>query len=411
MSSTFIEKIEVNKLNPIGDLKIVLGAEKRKHLILTGKNGSGKTTLLKEIAKFLSNLFNNKYESYDNNFKTFERLVGVVQADSDATEGEKVKNRKRLNDYGAWLESFGFSKIGFVNGVSIAEMVKSGKFIIAYFGAKRSATMIRPQGINKVNLDQVYTLDSQANNFFIQYIVNLKAERSFARDDNESDVVNSIDEWFSNFENQLQILFEEPKLKLVFDRSKYNFNLVVEGKSTSAIDTLSDGYSAIMTILTEIIIRMEVTSKGNYSVQGIVLIDELETHLHVDLQKKILPFLINFFPNIQFIVSTHSPFVLSSISDAVICDLQNKIVTEDLSGYSYDALIESYFSSDKYSNILKEKVKRYELLVSEDFLSDENKDELAKLKDYFSYLPKYLSKELNVKLQQIELSIINKSRG
>lgn len=39
------------------------------------------------------------------------------------------------------------------------------------------------------------------------------------------------------------------------------------------------------------------------------LVDEIETHLHVDLQKKVLPFLISFFPKIQFIVTTHSPFV------------------------------------------------------------------------------------------------------
>ena len=91
--------------------------------------------------------------------------------------------------------------------------------------------------------------------------------------------------------------------------------------------------------MTELILRMEAHEVSVYDMQGLVLIDEIETHLHVDLQKKIFPFLTSFFPNIQFIVTTHSPFVLSSISNAVICDLENKMIMQDLTAYSYDALI------------------------------------------------------------------------
>ena len=56
----------------------------------------------------------------------------------------------------------------------------------------------------------------------------------------------------------------------------------------------------------------------------IVLIDEIETHLHLELQKLILPMLTELFPNIQFIVSTHSPFVINSIENATIFDLEKK---------------------------------------------------------------------------------------
>ena len=56
----------------------------------------------------------------------------------------------------------------------------------------------------------------------------------------------------------------------------------------------------------------------------LLLIDEIETHLHLELQKKILSFLTTLFPNIQFIVSTHSPFILNSLENAVIYDLEKK---------------------------------------------------------------------------------------
>src|SRR5690606_16253177 len=126
--------------------------------------------------------------------------------------------------------------------------------------------------------------------------------------------------------------------------------------------TLSDGFAAVISIVAELIIRMEVQNTDAYDLQGIVLIDEIETHLHIDLQKNVLLFLTEFFPKIQFIVTTHSPFVITSISNATICDLEKKIVTTDLSNYSYDAIIESYFGSDKYSYILKEKVEKFEEL-------------------------------------------------
>ena len=196
-------------------------------------------------------------------------------------------------------------------------------------------------------------------------------------------------------------------MKLKFDRKTYNFNILENNKKPYSFNTLSDGYSAIISIVTELLFRMEAHNTKNYNLEGIVLIDEIETHLHVDLQKKVLPFLINFFPRIQFIVTTHSPFILSSVQNAVICDLESKLVTDDLSAYSYDSLIESYFSSDKYSDEVKAKLKSYEKLMLNKNLTESEKEELSFLKDYFSQVPKYSSKELIVKLQQIELQRLN----
>lgn len=85
---------------------------------------------------------------------------------------------------------------------------------------------------------------------------------------------------------------------------------------------MSSGYSAVFDIINDLTMR---TEKRGSDVEGIVLIDEIETHLHLELQKIILPFLIELFPNIQFIVSTHSSFILNSIDNAVIFDLENKI--------------------------------------------------------------------------------------
>jgi len=57
--------------------------------------------------------------------------------------------------------------------------------------------------------------------------------------------------------------------------------------------------------------------------QGIVIIDEIDLHLHPQWQRRIIPQLRKTFPNIQFIVTTHSPLVLESL------DLDNIIVLDN----------------------------------------------------------------------------------
>ena len=91
---------------------------------------------------------------------------------------------------------------------------------------------------------------------------------------------------------------------------------------------------------------------SEYNVEGIVLIDEIETHLHIALQKKIMPFLTKFFPRLQFIITTHSPYILNSISNAKVYDLENCIELEDLYAYSSEDLAEGYFGVDRRTGIL-----------------------------------------------------------
>lgn len=52
---------------------------------------------------------------------------------------------------------------------------------------------------------------------------------------------------------------------------------------------------------------------------------KIETHLHLELQKNIMSLLTTIFHNIQFIVTTHSPFILNSLDNVVIYDLENHI--------------------------------------------------------------------------------------
>lgn len=401
MNDSFITNIFVENSRNIKDLDIPLSKDKRQHLILTGKNGSGKTSLLLEIKKHLDQFDRSNFRHYELQ-KNYKR--SLEQQLLQPNLPDRIQLMRNLKDVNDWFLGFGGTKISFSKPTDVLnDHYTNGELLLAYFDSKRHTNLNIPRGINKIELKKKYNLEERANSNFIQYIVNLKADRSFAKDDNEESVVKKIDDWFSRFENSLKFIFNVDYLELKFDRQSYNFNIHINKQEPFDFSTLSDGYSAIISIVTELLLRMEAHDVKSYDLQGIVIIDEIETHLHVDLQKKILPFLTDFFPNIQFIVTTHSPFVLSSLSNATICDLETRIVTEDLSNYSYDALIESYFRTDKYSKELTEKIRDFEKLVLATELSMEEEDYLRDLRNYFAHSPKYLSDELMVKLQEIEL--------
>lgn len=78
-----------------------------------------------------------------------------------------------------------------------------------------------------------------------------------------------------------------------------------------SIFQLSSGELALISIFGEIIHQAD-NNENNIpleKIKGIVVIDEIEKHLHITLQKEILPKMFALFPNVQFIVSSHSPFL------------------------------------------------------------------------------------------------------
>ena len=110
-------------------------------------------------------------------------------------------------------------------------------------------------------------------------------------------VVKNIEKWFERFEDSLKILLDNDTVSLKYDYKEYNFKIMEEGREPFGLDELSDGYSSLINIVSDLILRMDQNwllenDLSVYDMEGIVLIDELETHFHIELQKKVLPFLI-----------------------------------------------------------------------------------------------------------------------
>lgn len=100
----------------------------------------------------------------------------------------------------------------------------------------------------------------------------------------------------------------------------------VDGNKETPFYNLSAGYQNVLCMAMELAYRSAVLNPelaNAKDTEGIVLIDEIEMHLHPAWQWKIVGALQNTFPNVQFIIATHSPIVLSSAKDSSLYLMKN----------------------------------------------------------------------------------------
>ena len=357
---SFITRIKIMKVRHLENIEICLSDTERRHLLITGKNGSGKTSLLETVADCFKKVITNmdKDSEQTSNSEEFMLLLCAVMNNGVHVVFNTVMNWESFID---------------------------GSFMIAYFPAGRKAGILMAKGVENIKLSNSYDLfDDPAQNL-VKYMVHLKTQQAYARQEGDIQVEENIQAWFNRFEKALRVLLENESIKMEYDYRNYNFLLHQDGRLPFGFNELSDGYSSVIQIVTNLIMRMEQNwllkeELSNYNIEGIALIDELETHLHIELQRKILPFLITFFPRVQFIVSTHSPYVLTSISDATIFDLEKKVSFDDMSSYSINDVSTGYFDSEDYSQKLADKLNRYRELLALSNPSDEERAERAELR-------------------------------
>jgi len=97
------------------------------------------------------------------------------------------------------------------------------------------------------------------------------------------------------------------------------------------VSLLSDGYKCTISLIADIAYRMAILNpqlldKVLTETEGIVLIDEIDLHLHPTWQKRIVKDLMDIFPKLQFIVSTHAPEVINSVKGDSIVRLKDNAV-------------------------------------------------------------------------------------
>lgn len=352
----YIKKIHINELFHLRNIDIPIANEKAPHLIITGKNGSGKTVLLNAMANFLDNISDNT-------------ILGVRKV------GEKL-------DISIEHQQIDMTEINldFLNAPELIYSYQNGDFIMAFYEAARKVKMFEPKNPTKPVLVNRAPIRITSTDQFLNFLSDLKIQEALARNENQINDADEINKWFIDFIGILHQIFQDDDLHLKFNYKDYSFRILSHGKEFKFTE-LSDGYAAILDIVVDLILKMQ--SKNSltraYKKKGIVLIDEVETHLHLEMQKMIMPILTKVFPNIQFIVTTHSPFVLNSLENAVAYDLEHQEVISDLPQYSYEALAEGYFGVSSESSYMKMQLEKLANLLQKGELTDSDKYEIRLL--------------------------------
>jgi len=413
MDRVTIDELHIEKIRHLEDIDIQIPQDgiAPRHLILTGKNGSGKSSLLDAIAGYIDSVCDGSLQglrrrirdkddqyleyrnSYPDNMDDF--ISNLFTMESDLAS---LKHRLQIAQHGIDM-TFNTEDNG-VRGLFL-----SGDCLFAYFHAQRKFEAVVPTSIEKVVFSECYGINDSPRELFVKYLLDLKMTQALALSGGRKERANEISVWFDKLRDVLRDVYEDPTLELEFDEETYRFSICEQGREPFDFNEASDGFSALLDIIVGLMLRM-IRKNGRspeFNMPGIALIDEVENHLHLSLQRRVLPMLTELFPSIQFVVSTHSPFVLSSIANATIYDLETRtLVTDGLSNNTYESIVEGYFNVDQLSGELRDKYDRYKTLATKDVLMDDELLEASELELYLDEIPDYLALGITTEYQKLK---------
>ena len=414
----YIRSIHVNTCHTYTNFNIQLYNYKPfSHLILTGKNGSGKTTILNYINNHLTVMLGIDPDNKGNPADVMAALHHYMRGEYMVGSQQGWKN----------IESFTIKQEQYhkLSGIRINDGISYGpgytksfndldnkRVIFTSFKDRRWTDTIAVETPTKENefIEALNRLDSSEffNKNFQQYLVNKRVNQAFDRLDNKEDDIKLTEIFFDNLTDRLRVIFDDENLVLRFIRERFEITILLSDGREIALKHLPAGLSGLLRVLLDLFIRVDLVRKqaGNnsYDPCGIVLIDEPEVHLHLELQEQVLPILTELFPNIQFVVATHSPAVIASIKNATIFDLTTKEtrISEDTVGRSYSDLMRGHFGlNNEYSGIADELFREADQIIKE--CKDQPEQLKTRLQQFFVENDVYLSPSFRVELESMIL--------
>lgn len=370
------------------DFKLIGNNEKRvkielngKNLIITGENGCGKTRFLRQLHIHLTQVFNRRIQPKEE----VEAELSNYQLKLDKLKPSHPNYMSYINKVKSTtknLERIHNESMDIGDIDSLFELIHQNQLILRFFEANRLASEIANNGnveniSNMKQAGKAEHFNQDLSSKFEKYLVSYYnyASHIIARE-SDPEKVKHINEWFEKVQNDLRILFEDTELVLKYISEEQAFYILQQGKEPYRFNNLSSGYSSILSIYADLLMKVELREISADQLTGFVLIDEIDAHLHVSIQRKIFSFFDKAFPKIQFIITTHSPFVVQSVNDSVIYDLSKLETLEDLSMYSYESILKGLLGVDSTSDILNEQLDEMAHIVNQEPLNNGRLKEL-----------------------------------
>ena len=392
----FLEKAILINRAPFS--KLSLDFNENTLAVLTATNGKGKTTLLSHITDAFYEMARRYFQDFEDKsnkfyrvssgvynldgtkpsfvyfrFKTEEGDIDYVDIRNDCTEEEynesiSLESKMPFADLKEELEGSNcVKKLSQNFKKDVAEKILKNN-LLTYFPSYRYENPGYLNDPYKIKLD--FTTQSRFTGYLsnpIEVIAGLPQLANWILDvvlDLRSDQESESAMLFRNLNTIVtQTLISSNLGELRFgigSRGRGSVRIqILENKDGGkriypSIFNLSSGESAILCLFGEIL-RQADNNRNNIptdEITGIVLIDEADKHLHIKLQKEVLPLLFNLFPNIQFIISSHSPFLnmgLAEVSSkrSKIIDLETGLSIQPTSDKQYQEVYEMMIEENK----------------------------------------------------------------
>ena len=361
--------------------------ENQKVNCIIGKNGIGKTQLLESMAKSL--IYTHSMFLVDGNYqyKNYFIQKDILEKTKDLElklpleielNGIKIKNKISQNWGYATFEhiignrndNFIFDKPivfvgaknrGFTKNINPENIKILGNVQDRFVESiKRTMSYINSDGLEH---------EEVANWFVSRLIVN---PNFVLKGQNKINEVITVLKLIEKLEPSLQLIVENAdggnSISMLYNEGQLLFNGI-------PLNKLSTGFVSIVKIFQEIVVGYGGWSnlKDLSLVDGVVFIDEIEAHLHISWQTKIINILKEFFPNTTFYITTHSPLVLAGLKDGEAYELykeenlvKSKAIT-NVDNYALNDIVNEFFGVDlnreKVDNPNKEKQKKARALL------------------------------------------------
>ncbi len=380
-----INKLHLTNFKSITEAELILNG---KSTVLFGINGTGKSTILRSVNLLYANIIN------------------------------QIVNRQELRQkYALTLEDIQYGKS---NTRIEAQFCINGKEVVPYW-----RTMVRKTGKKTHNLDNLkmiadsvqeqYISDEYQGNIpiFVNYGTNrlgldiplrIRTHHNFdIYSAYEKAIENRIDfrtffEWFRNqedYENQCKIekgdlnyrdksfnsvrkamlvmldncaelrVARKPRLEMKIEKNGIQLN----------VSQLSDGEKCTMALFGDLARRLAIANpilENPLLGEGVVLIDEVELHMHPSWQRQILSKLSETFPNIQFIITTHSPIVLNEVNEGYnVYFIQNEntanipVRFDRMDGYDAAYILEEFMETKSMNQKTEKFIEKIYRLIDE----------------------------------------------
>jgi predicted ATP-binding protein involved in virulence len=392
---THIEKIIIVNRAPFN--KIELDFKENEIAVLTAINGSGKTTILSHIVdawyEMARSHFPNEFEQKANKYYRVSSPVYNLDRNKPSFVYIRFRNIEGAYDYLDVRNNC--TETEYNDAIKIEEKIPFSQFsssLTQTHNIKISSNNFNKQVAEKLFLNNIATYFPsyryEAPGYLNEpYKVNLDFNKSSGFSGhltNPIEVISGLPQlanWIMDIVLDMRMNSTIPEM-IVFNNlntiitqslisknlGSLRFGVGSRGMGSTRIQivktsnkqsvyptifNLSSGESSMLCLFGELL-RQADNYRNNIQlneITGIVLIDEVDKHLHIKLQKEVLPRLFNLFPNVQFILSSHSPFLSMGLAEQVL----NRTKIIDLDNFG--------ISTDPTSNALYQEV--YNMMISE----------------------------------------------